>query len=38
MTWISPCPLFTLSLEGRSDRRALCVNPFFSPIPSVQVN
>lgn len=38
MTWISPCHLFTLSLEGRSDRRALCVNPFFSPIPSVQVN
>jgi hypothetical protein len=38
MTWIPPCPLFTLSFERRSDLRAFCVNPFFSPIPSVQVN
>jgi len=33
MTWISLCPLFTLSLEGRSDLRALCANPFFLQFP-----
>jgi hypothetical protein len=38
MTEMSPCPLFTLSLEGCAYLCALCVNSFFSLIPSVQVN